>query len=650
MKRTKERGITLIALVVTIIVLLILAGVTISLVLGQDGIFRKAETAKSEHIVAQEKELIGLAYSEYRMNKMDNESYTMQNALDAEKAGATAEGDETYGWDITFTDTGHQYTLNSNGSIDEGVAEKWDGVSKEEPVIDENRNWHIYNCAQMKFFADFVNGKLTDEEKGDLTITEDTVVYLEADLDLGARANNQGEKTVGIDWEPVGVSTESAFIGTFEGNNHYIKGVYVNLAGDFGGIFGNANTIQNLTVKDSYIKAVNCAGEITAVVREGNLENCHNSNTTVVAEESSAGGIVGQFSTTTDGVITNCSNTGSVSGKKQIGGIVGYTSTTVTISECSNSGVIEGTTQFIGGILGSAAGTSNNVSNCNNSGTILGKGTYVGGIVGGMNSSSSVSNSYNTGNITIEVTRNMGGVVGYVGQSGNVSNCYNTGKITATSDAKDTSLPTGGIVGEASYDTTISNSYNAGEIVGVANVGGCAGIIFGTIENCYNTGSVTANQSAGGVTAQIGKSSSGVITVGIKNCYNTGHVTSNETAGGIIGWISDTNTEGVIENVYNSGTIEVQAGSVGGLVGRHGTTINVRKGYNKGQIIYAEGVSAGAVIGTKEGDTSLVSNLYYLNNTDLPAIGNKEAPETVTSVEDDIPSYEDFLTWIEQKQ
>ena len=41
----KEKGITLIALVVTIIVLLILAGVAISLTIGQGGIFERAEKA-----------------------------------------------------------------------------------------------------------------------------------------------------------------------------------------------------------------------------------------------------------------------------------------------------------------------------------------------------------------------------------------------------------------------------------------------------------------------------------------------------------------------------------------------------------------------------------------------------------------------------
>ena len=42
MKQEKIKGITLVALVVTIIVLLILAGVAINFTIGEDGIFRKA--------------------------------------------------------------------------------------------------------------------------------------------------------------------------------------------------------------------------------------------------------------------------------------------------------------------------------------------------------------------------------------------------------------------------------------------------------------------------------------------------------------------------------------------------------------------------------------------------------------------------------
>ena len=54
----KKEGITLIALVITIIVLLILAGVSIATLTGDNGILSKATKAKDETIIAQEKELI----------------------------------------------------------------------------------------------------------------------------------------------------------------------------------------------------------------------------------------------------------------------------------------------------------------------------------------------------------------------------------------------------------------------------------------------------------------------------------------------------------------------------------------------------------------------------------------------------------------
>ena len=44
--KRRERGITLIALVITIIVLLILAGVSISMLTGENGIITQAQTAK----------------------------------------------------------------------------------------------------------------------------------------------------------------------------------------------------------------------------------------------------------------------------------------------------------------------------------------------------------------------------------------------------------------------------------------------------------------------------------------------------------------------------------------------------------------------------------------------------------------------------
>ncbi len=55
-EQRKERGITLIALVVTIVVLLILAGITITMVLGEDGIIAQAKLAAEKTRDAEEQQ------------------------------------------------------------------------------------------------------------------------------------------------------------------------------------------------------------------------------------------------------------------------------------------------------------------------------------------------------------------------------------------------------------------------------------------------------------------------------------------------------------------------------------------------------------------------------------------------------------------
>ena len=60
MKKTKEKGITLIAIVITIIVLLILAGVSINMIIGDNGILNQAKTATVKQRFAKYKEELEL--------------------------------------------------------------------------------------------------------------------------------------------------------------------------------------------------------------------------------------------------------------------------------------------------------------------------------------------------------------------------------------------------------------------------------------------------------------------------------------------------------------------------------------------------------------------------------------------------------------
>jgi flagellar basal body-associated protein FliL len=92
MRYTSEKGITLIALVITIIVLLILAGVTISMVLGDNGIIHQAEHAKDMQEKESELERVKLAITsavtagkgEIELDLESTADNSLKKALDAE--------------------------------------------------------------------------------------------------------------------------------------------------------------------------------------------------------------------------------------------------------------------------------------------------------------------------------------------------------------------------------------------------------------------------------------------------------------------------------------------------------------------------------------------------------------------------------------
>ena len=57
----EQKGITLVALIITIIVMLILAGVSISLVVGQGGVLTQAQDVEPKQMIASAKEAVALA-------------------------------------------------------------------------------------------------------------------------------------------------------------------------------------------------------------------------------------------------------------------------------------------------------------------------------------------------------------------------------------------------------------------------------------------------------------------------------------------------------------------------------------------------------------------------------------------------------------
>ena len=126
MKRIiKERnGITLIALVVTIIVLLILAGISIMMLTGQNGILNRSAEAKEKTGVAQVDESVKLAISDALTNGLgtiteENLVKALNSYLGEDKY--TLSGDATNGWDITAKENGKVYHVDGNGTMSGGT-------------------------------------------------------------------------------------------------------------------------------------------------------------------------------------------------------------------------------------------------------------------------------------------------------------------------------------------------------------------------------------------------------------------------------------------------------------------------------------------------------------------------------------------------
>ena len=112
-----NKGITLIALVITIIVLLILAGVSIAMLTGENGILSQAQKAGEQTDIGQEKEAIALAYNGAKAenNGGDVDADDLNRNFGYNDTDATAEGSNPI--TVTFKESGRQYTIDENGVI-----------------------------------------------------------------------------------------------------------------------------------------------------------------------------------------------------------------------------------------------------------------------------------------------------------------------------------------------------------------------------------------------------------------------------------------------------------------------------------------------------------------------------------------------------
>lgn len=337
----------------------------------------------------------------------------------------------------------------------------------------ESDPYQIGTAEQLKRFRNIVNGTGGQTPNhGACAVLMNDIVLNDGTFDANGTYTPGSSSKAAEEWTPIGKYTDDGtnnpYTGTFNGQGHTIKGLYVNLPDAAVGLFGclNGAAVRNLTV-DGYVQGCNTVGGIAGkasanIAVPSTVENCRN-NCRVVSE----------FATDSSGRYL------------YVGGIVGLAKDT-TIVGCINTGAVE------------ARGSDD-----------MSRASKAAGIVGILNGNVIVKNCYNTGEINVTGDKmtegTAGGIAGSRTLGGNtVSDCYNLGAVTVsyTGNYDEYIAKVGGIMGYSFFSgTTVSNCYSVGTLTsttgtGTSYIGGVVGITDGTVENCYYLDS-TATKAVG---------------------------------------------------------------------------------------------------------------------------------------------------------
>ena len=248
---------------------------------------------------------------------------------------------------------------------------------------------------------------------------------------------------------------ERTFSGTFNGNGHEISNLTI-IGEDDVGLFADMRNcvIMNLGLVD-----------------------------VTVSGRSRVGGLVGNMSE--GSTISGCYVTGTVSMSDgvDVGGIAGWVGEGCVINRCYFNGDVSGDNMSVGGIAGTIS--DGRISECYVSGSV--SGTVVVGGISGWIHSTDIINCYVTGDIT--GTDNgygsyqIGGIVGtaddgYYGGGSTINNCYVTGDVSGGG------YTVGGVAG--SIFTVLQNN----EFVNVTNCAVLSSSVSGHIDYPFHIGRI----------------------------------------------------------------------------------------------------------------------------------------------------------------
>ena len=276
-------------------------------------------------------------------------------------------------------------TVTNNGSITGGTFNT--AITGSGTEIDP---YQISTAAQLKLFRDIVNGTggQTQNAGAHAKLMND-IVLNDGTFDENGTYTPGASGKAAEKWTPIAYSglfnehTTLYYTGTFDGQGHTIKGLYVSVSDAPNmeaevclGLFSTAKkaVIRNVTVTGYVFGFAGNLGGIVGYLSDGTIENCANYCTvksTLAATEgpSYVGGIAGAIDERS--VIRDCYNTGTITVVEyrewnMTGGVVGYNDSAV--SNCYNAGKVAGSGNYNGEIAGFNAGDENGnpstVSNC----------------------------------------------------------------------------------------------------------------------------------------------------------------------------------------------------------------------------------------------------------------------------------------------
>ena len=316
-KRKGRKGITLIALVVTIVVILILAGITVGMVTSDNGILKETKNAKEQAEIDNEKSIVERAKMLAMMRSKNGAiTYEIFEPALKDEAGKMSTDVSNVGdtIEVLFKDSNRYYEIDQDGNVSEPqevVKDEYAGdITKGGRCDGSKENPYEISCIEnLVVLSNMTNGTGIKLEKGQtVTITTKDFFtnkniiltknlnfkskYSYADSERTDFGNINGDDTDGnslitemttvTGFVPIGY-TPSAFGGLFDGKNNTIYNLYINNFGEeenrglFGRISGKS-CISNLTVTGKINSNWHAAGIVGGAINaeETKIANCIN--------------------------------------------------------------------------------------------------------------------------------------------------------------------------------------------------------------------------------------------------------------------------------------------------------------------------------------------------------------------------------------